>query len=135
MKVLRYNKKYQFLVNFALGILEKREIPHGELTLRFYKSDPLLQGYATFSLPWSPQARNKKPTIHFNTEKSEELNESDMKYCIAHEIGHYKDWLESDLPIGTLFQPYNAIKDEQKANKFAKGIMGYMPDWLPEEYK
>ena len=129
------NKKYQFLVDHAIAILDKKKIPHNDLEFKFFHSDSEDDGYAMFSPPESPRAYGK-PLVSFNTQLSSELSEKDMKYCITHEIGHYRDWLKGDLHIGGFFLGYKGmIHNEKSANKFAKKIMGFIPDWLPREYK
>ena len=134
MKVVRRNKKYQFLVDFALEILEEKGIPHDNLVFKFWNSDYWDDGWATFALPHSSSAHGEKPTILFNVLKSSKLSEQNMRYCIAHEIGHYRDWLNGNLQIGALSTHSYYAKKEKVANKFAKGIMGYTPSWIAREY-
>ena len=132
MKVKGKSRKYQYLVNYAISILEKEKIKHDNLYFVLGKEDPdKNRALASFVRNTHPETIDENPTIVIYTSEMDDQGktEADAKYCTAHEIGHYKDWLEGKLGISGYSS--GRCKDEQRVNEFARKITKYKPTWLP----
>ena len=135
MKVKGQPRKYKYLTKYTLEVLDNDGISHSDLVL-YYKKGGDRGKYG--SLGWkndSLSIRNNPTIALMYKQWDDTITEKDRYYIIAHEIGHYKDWLNGNLIISFFTPPAYLTKAEKRANKYARGITKHTPKWLPRKLR